>query len=203
MTVYTDIEDPNSDAIVASLAALEGQVGEVQASPTENSVLERLKVIETEFNELEALFGEVQASPTSNSLLDRLKALKTSVDAIATLTGEVQASPTENTVLERLKALETVLNTLEGEASLRDVGSPVRITNNATSQSVSVPATAKAFWCQAEGDEVRLEIDGAASSTSTIRVPEDTIIVYPITGGTQTLYSYGAASSYSNVRFLG
>ena len=97
---------------------------------------------------------------------------------------------------------KTVLDTIEGEISLRDIGSSVRITNDATSKSVSVPATAKAFACQAEGGDVRLEIDGAASASSTIRVPEDSWLVYPVTGGSQTLYSYGLAGTYSNVRFL-
>ena len=86
---------------------------------------------------------------------------------------------------------------------LSDIGSPVRVTNNGSSQAVSVPATARAFACQAEGGPVRLEIGGAASATSTLRVPEDLWLIYPIVGGTQTLFSYGAAATYSNIRFLG
>jgi hypothetical protein len=97
----------------------------------------------------------------------------------------------------------TLLTTLEAEASLRDIGSPVRIANDTTSKTVTVPATAKAFAVQAEGGEVRMEIGGAASATSTLRVPEDSWLMYPITGGSQTLYSYGAVGTYSNVRFLG
>lgn len=84
-----------------------------------------------------------------------------------------------------------------------DIGSPVRITNDATSQEVTVPATARAMAIQAEGGEVRLEIDGAASATSTLRVPEESWFMYPIAGGTQTLFCYGAVGTYANVRFLG
>jgi hypothetical protein len=82
---------------------------------------------------------------------------------------------------------------------LIDIGGPIRITNNAASQSVAVPGAAKAFACQAELGEVRLEIGGAA----TLRVPEDAWLIYPIVGGTQSLYSYGIVGTFSNVRFLG
>ena len=39
-----------------------------------------------------ALIGEVIASPTANTLLDRLKALKTSSDALATILERIAAS---------------------------------------------------------------------------------------------------------------
>ena len=84
----------------------------------------------------------------------------------------------------------------------RDIGSPIRITHNSTSQSVTVPATAKAFVCMAEGGATRCEIGGAASATSTIYVSEEGSVSYPITGGSQTLYAYGT-TGYGNFRFLG
>ena len=84
----------------------------------------------------------------------------------------------------------------------RDIGSPVRITHNSTSQSVAVPASAKAFVCMAEGGATRCEIDGAASATSAIYVAEEASMSYPITGGSQTLFAYGTAG-YGNFRFLG
>lgn len=66
-----------------------------------------------------ALIGEVQSSPTSNTMLDRLKTLNTSVGTVNTsvgatntLIGEVQASPTSNTVLDRLKTINTTLGSL-------------------------------------------------------------------------------------------
>lgn len=86
---------------------------------------------------------------------------------------------------------------------LIDIGSPIQIINNLTSQAITIPINAKAFACHAEGGGVRLEIDSAASATSTIRVPEDTWLVYPIVGGTQTLFSYGDIGVIANVRFLG
>jgi hypothetical protein len=84
-----------------------------------------------------------------------------------------------------------------------DIGSPVRITNDASSKAVAIPATAKAFVCFAESGPVRLEINGAATSTSTIYVQQDTSIMYPIRGGIQTLFCYGAVGSFGNFRFLG
>ena len=84
----------------------------------------------------------------------------------------------------------------------RDIGSPVRITHNSTSQSVTVPANAKAFVCMAEGGATRCEIGASASAVSAIYVSEEASIFYPITGGTQTLFAYGI-TGYGNFRFLG
>jgi hypothetical protein len=52
---------------ITSMMAL---VGEVQASPTANTLLDRLKTLAT-------LVGEVQASPTANTVLARLKTIAT------------------------------------------------------------------------------------------------------------------------------
>jgi hypothetical protein len=88
------VKDANdADQVVSTIDDLLTRFGEVQASPTSNTLLDRVKALST-------LIGEVQASPTSNTLLDRLKTL-------STLIGEVQASPTANTILDRLKTLAT------------------------------------------------------------------------------------------------
>lgn len=89
------------------------------------------------------------------------------------------------------------------EVALFDIGGPQRVVNDGTSKTVTVPAAAKMVVVDAEGADVRLEIDGAASATSTIRIPEDTIRGHPIAGGDQTLASWGAVGSIANVRFLG
>lgn len=89
------------------------------------------------------------------------------------------------------------------EVALFDVGEPQRIVNDGTSKAVTVPAAAKMAVVDAEGGDVRLEIDGDATATSTIRIPEDTIRGHPISGGDQTLASWGAVGSIANVRFLG
>jgi len=99
-------------SIKGFLANLVTRMGEVQASPTANTVLGRLDEIEAAIDEINVLIGEVQASPTENSLLERQKAIETALTAINTLIGAVTDSPTENTLLERLKALETTLLTL-------------------------------------------------------------------------------------------
>lgn len=125
--------------------------------------------------------------PTGLATSTKQDTLKTAVDTVATKQDTGNAS----------------LSTIESELSLRDIGSSIRLVNNGASQSIVVPATAKAFSCNAEGGDVRLEIDGVADATSTIRIPEDTWLSYPIDGGTQTLFSYGNVAVISNVRFLG
>ena len=96
-------------------------LGEVQASPTENTVLERLKAVETAVTAVNTLIGAVTASPTENTLLERQKAIETALTAINTLIGEVQASPTENSLLERVKAIETALAALGYEFTINGV----------------------------------------------------------------------------------
>lgn len=93
---------PNSGTgTVSTIDALMAIVGEVQASPTSNTALDRLKTLAGLITQL----GEVQASPTSNTVLDRLKTLA----GLITQLGEVQASPTSNTVLDRLKTIATAV----------------------------------------------------------------------------------------------
>jgi hypothetical protein len=87
--------------------------------------------------------------------------------------------------------------------SLVDVGSPLRITNDASSKAVAIPATTLAFVCFAEAGPVRLEIDAPATATSTIFIQQDTSIMFPIRGGKQTLFCYGAVGTFGNFRFLG
>jgi len=106
-SVSIDQTTPGTTNLVAVTS-----MGEVQASPTANTLLGRLDEIEAAIDDMIVLIGEVQASPTENSLLERQKAIETALTAINTLIGAVTASPTENTLLERLKAIETTLLTL-------------------------------------------------------------------------------------------
>lgn len=96
-------------AVETSLASLITLYGEVGANPTANTVLERLKAVQTSVAAASIALGEVQASPTTNTVLDRLKAVQTSVAQAVTALGEVQASPTTNTVLDRLKTIHADL----------------------------------------------------------------------------------------------
>jgi len=129
-----------------------------------------------------------------------------SIAAGANLIGKVgidQSTANANEVVVKTSALPTGAATAANQGdSYRDIGSPVRITHNSTSQSVAVPANAKAFVCMAEGGATRCEIDGAASATSAVYVAEEASLFYPISGGSQTLYAYGTAG-YGNFRFLG
>lgn len=67
-TLVTQLGEDIGDKSSPDAGSLNARVGEVQASPTSNTALDRLK-------ELATRTGEVQASPTSNTVLDRLKAL--------------------------------------------------------------------------------------------------------------------------------
>jgi len=100
------------DEIEAAIDEINVLIGEVQASPTENSLLERQKAIETALTAIDTLIGAISASPTENTMMDRLKEVEDGIDEVKVLIGEVQAAPTENSLLERLKALETTLLTL-------------------------------------------------------------------------------------------
>jgi hypothetical protein len=114
----------------------DNKVGEVQASPTANTLLGRVKSVEDKLDAIQtelnaktepsdnqniAGFGEVQASPTANTLLGRIKALEDrAILLLADTTfvariGELQASPTATTMLGRLKSLEDKIDTLQTE----------------------------------------------------------------------------------------
>jgi len=107
-----------------------------------------------------------------------------------------------NSIKSASESIQSSIGTLTQETSLYDGGSGVRITNNGTSQEITVPAWALAVVIMAEAGDIRLEIDGAASATSSLFVPEAGALVYPIVGGEQTLFTYGISGSYTNCRFL-
>ncbi|MFA7164598.1 MAG: hypothetical protein WC124_01960 [Desulfoplanes sp.] len=127
--------------------------------------------------------------------LQLLAAIDSATSAIETSSAAIKTAS---------EAVESSVGALTQETALVDMGSTVavRITNDTSSKSVTVPATAIAFVCIAEGNNVRLEIGAAASATSALLVPENGMITYPIVGGTQTLYCYGAVGSYGNFRFM-
>lgn len=83
-----------------TLATTVVQLGEVQANPTANTVLDRLKTLNT------TLGSPLQAGGTVIANLGTVGGLATAASI-----GEVQGSPTVNTVLDRLKTLNTTLGT--------------------------------------------------------------------------------------------
>lgn len=87
-----------------SLGNLDTKLGEVQGSPTANTVLDRLKTGNTSLASLETKIGEVQASPTANTVLDRLKAIATGITGL--LSGIVLAAGT-NLIGKVIGALRT------------------------------------------------------------------------------------------------
>jgi len=110
---------PTGAAAEATLAAINTKLGEVQASPTQYTLLDRLKSITTAISGLattivlaagSALIGKVQIRNAANGA---------DIDPLAEGTftariGEVQASPTQYTLLDRLKALLTGITLAAG-----------------------------------------------------------------------------------------
>ena len=78
------------------------------------------------------------------------------------------------------------------------------ITHNSTSQTITVPATAKSVRLATKGGATNFEIDpvGDASANSPGYIPEEAIDYYPITGGSMTLKVYGT-TGYCFYYFLG
>ena len=184
--LITQLSEDLGDKTSPDAGSLNARVGEVQASPTSNTLLDRLKTIATDIGTLttqlsedigdkttpdagsiNARLGEVQASPTANTLLARLKDL-------STLIGEVQASPTENTVLDRLKDITTAIGTLTPAA-----GTPViynvTMTNAATEYSQALPANTKRFTVHCrDGTAFRL-----AFATGKVATPTEPYLTVP------------------------
>jgi hypothetical protein len=85
----------------------------------------------------------------------------------------------------------------------RDIGGSVVITQNSTSQQVTVPARAKSFRVSTKSGAANLNIDAAATADSVLYVPDESIDYYPINGAiSQKLYCYGTAGK-AYFRFLG
>lgn len=101
----------------STLTSLDTKLGEVQASPTANTVLDRLKAIAAALaGTLTVATHAVTQSGTWNVTnvsgtvsLPTGAATQTTLASVDTKIGEVQASPTANTVLDRLKAIATAL----------------------------------------------------------------------------------------------
>ena len=197
---------------ITSLMAL---VGEVQASPTANTVLDRLKTLAGYVDGLETLIGtsnttlsaidghvdgleslitstnaalgEVQASPTANTVLDRLKTL-------STLIGEVQASPTANTLLDRLKTIGSTVYTEDAAGASDPVGPTLLMRRTDTLSSM---VSSDGDWVGAVSDSfgrqhVKPPRIGYTSSV-TITRPADTTAYGPndVIGGVQQFTSIG------------
>lgn len=119
----------STEAKQDALAAL---VGEVQASPTTNTLLDRLKTLNTTLSgtltvdtdvsglalesggnlaDLVTAIGEVQDSPTSYTVLDRLKLLESAIYSEFTKIGDITGgAPTANTVNSRLDTINSTAN---------------------------------------------------------------------------------------------
>lgn len=143
-------------------------MGEVQASPTANTVLDRLKALLTGIVIAtgSAIIGRVGIDQTTPGTTNKVSVgsdvvhtiidsgastvtgsvtanagtnLNTSALATSAQIGEVQASPTANTVLDRLKALLTGIVISTGSAIIGRVGFDQ--TTDGTTNAVAVHAT--------------------------------------------------------------
>lgn len=103
--------------MVTALAGLatSAQIGEVQPSPTANTLLDRVKTLHTDIAALQALVGEVQPSPTANTLLDRMKTLQGYLDGVEGLIGTTNTSLT--TIAGYVDQLESYVDGLETAAA--------------------------------------------------------------------------------------
>lgn len=104
--------------ITASDDPIVSRLGEVQASPTSNTVLDRLKAIATA---LGFSFGAGAVNATTQRIT------LASDDPLVSRLGEVQASPTSNTLLDRVKALLTGIVLAAGTNRIGKVGADADI----------------------------------------------------------------------------
>jgi hypothetical protein len=98
--------------IQAAAAAIQTATGAVTASPTANTLQDRLKVLNTALAGLQATLATAAKQDTSNTAL---AALLVSSGQIQDLIGEVQASPTSNTLQDRLKQLKASVDQLHAD----------------------------------------------------------------------------------------
>jgi len=92
----------------AKQTALAALIGEVQASPTANTLLARLKSLEDKIDILDGVLDSL------NDIKGKDYATGAKQTALAALIGEVDADPTANTLLARLKSLEDKIDILDG-----------------------------------------------------------------------------------------
>jgi len=108
--------NPLSVTFPAAQATTSTQLGEVQATPTANTVLDRLKTLNTTLGTPLQAGGTVTANVgTTNGL------------ALDATIGVVTANPAANTVLDRLKTLNTTLGT-----PMQTSGGTVTVVPNST-----------------------------------------------------------------------
>lgn len=176
------VKDANSvDREVATITALVALIGEAIASPTANTMLDRLKALKTSSDALATILGEVQASPTANTLLDRVKAL-------SSLIGEVQANPTANTLLDRLKTIATALGStlaVNQVSAAADISQTFTRQNNTTAYAAGAVVGAAAAAMQFAG----LGKAGGASLMLVSAQLEADVATAPATAFRMHLYS--------------
>lgn len=103
-------------------ATFTGRVGEVQATPTANTILGRTKSIEDKLDGIQTELNQKTEPANTQAVSAAALPLPTGAATDAVFTGrvgEVQASPTANTVLGRLKSIEDKIDTLQTELNAK------------------------------------------------------------------------------------
>lgn len=171
------INPATEDTLAALETVLGAVADAVVAAGATGSLSAKLRRLTTDLDALKTLIGEVQASPTENTLLERQKVIETALIAINTLIGEVQASPTANTLLARLKDLLTGIIPLEvaaqhGVAETADtdiLGSDITPTNTpCLFRTMVMLETTGVFSAMLKNDGVtkQLKLNGAVALTA-------------------------------------
>lgn len=183
--LQTSIKDaalPEGASTAANQATVLSRIGEVQVSPTANTLLDRLKALTT-------ALGEVQASPTANTALDRLKVIAAEIGALADVA--VYDPATNGSLISLLKGL---LKQLQGTGTA-GTAAPVQGIGADDAAPVGPPVLVSGRFdttptTRQTGDKVTQQMT-AKGAAHTTEVGADTLIELnlPLTGVAQQLAS--------------
>lgn len=109
--------------------------------------------------------------------------------------------PTGLATSEKQDTGNAALTSIEGEMSLSDLGSPVKIDNDETSKAVTIPTGTKAIFVASVGGVSHLGVDADATATSSPIIFQNGYLTYPIAG--KTLACYGTSGVSTHFNFLG
>ena len=94
------------------------------------------------------------------------------------------------------------LSVIENETHLRDLGSAVHLSGNASSQSVAIPSGTRAIFVASTGGVSNLMLNGDAGASTSPIVYQNGYLTYPI-DDTDDLYCYAGVGTDTYINFLG
>lgn len=145
-------------------------VGEVAENPTANTILGRMKSLESKIDTFIGYVDGVEAV-LANILAKIIASPATEAkqDALNVLIGEVQANPTANTLLARLKAIEDKLTagiSLSGSKASEYEAITVDNTVGGKACATAKVGTCTKAFITVETAQIRFTIDGTAPTTT-------------------------------------